>query len=91
MFNALFAVPCAGELIFVPATDTNILDNILCIKAQRKTDKTGVFLFKGKAFQLVKDGKPLSLPKKERTVMASPNTGMCAQYQNYKSIFCETI
>ena len=83
MFNALFAVPCTGKSIFVPVTDTNILDNILCIKAQRKTDKTGVFSFKGKAFQLVKDGKPFSLPKKEITVMVSPNTGMRAQYQSF--------
>ena len=81
MFNALFAVPCTGESIFVPVTDINVLDNILCIKAQRKTDKTGVFSFKGKAFQLVKDGEPFSLPNKEITVMTSPNTGMHAQYQ----------
>lgn len=83
MFNAHFAVPCTAESIFVPVTDTSVLDNILCIKAQRKTDKTGVFSFKGKTFQLVKDGKPFSLPKKEITVMVNPRTGMRAQYQNF--------
>ena len=83
MFNAHFAVPCTAESIFVPITDTSVLDNILCIKAQRKTDKTGVFSFKGKTFQLVKDGKPFSLPKKEITVMVNPRTGMRAQYQNF--------
>lgn len=83
MFNALFAVPCTAESIFVSIADTSVLDNILCIKAQRKTDKTGVFSFKGKTFQLVKDGKPFSLPKKEITVMVSPRMGMRAQYKSF--------
>jgi hypothetical protein len=42
-----------------------------------------VFSFKGKTFQLFKDGKSFALPKKDITVMVNPNTGMRAQYQNF--------
>ena len=83
MFNKRFAVAPAGDSIFVPVSATSALDSILCIKVQRKTDKTGVFSFKGKTFQLVKDGKSFSLPKKEITLMISPSTGMRAQYQTF--------
>ncbi len=83
MFNNRFAVAPAGDSIFVPVSATSVLDNILCIKVQRKTDKTGVFSFKGKTFQLVKNGKSFSLPKKEITLMISPSTGMRAQYQTF--------
>lgn len=82
-FNKRFSVACDGESIFVPVSNATILDNILCIKAQRKTDKTGVFSFKGKTFQILKDGKPFSLPKKDITVMIGPSTGMRAQYQSF--------
>lgn len=83
LFNEHFEVECAGESIFIPVGNASILDDILCIKAQRKTDKTGMFSFKGKTFQLYKDGKPFALPKKDITVMVNPNTGMRAQYQNF--------
>lgn len=83
LFNEHFKVECTGESIFVPVANPSTLDDILCIKAQRKTDKTGVFSFKGKTFQLFKDGKPFALPKKDITVMVNPNTGMRAQYQNF--------
>ena len=82
-FNKLFSVPCTGEPIFVAVRDSSLLDDILCIKAQRKTDKTGAFSFKGKTFQLIKDGKPFVLPKKEITVMVNPNTGIRAKYQSF--------
>jgi transposase len=83
MFNERFAVTPAGESIFVPVSTASALDDILCIKVQRKTDKTGVFSFKGKVFQLLKDGKPFSLPKKEITLLIGPRTGMRAQYQTF--------
>ena len=83
LFNKRFSVQPVGEPMFIPVSDASILDDILCIKAQRKTDKTGVFSFKGKTFQLLKDGNPVSLPRKEITVMVNPNTGMRAKYQNF--------
>ena len=92
LFNERFAVVPAGEPIFVPVSAVSVLDEILCIKVQRKTDKTGAFSFKGKAFQLIKDGKPFSLPRKEIALLISPRIGMRAKYQSfvYSVKRCET-
>ena len=83
MFNERFAVEPAGDPIFVPVSTATALDEILCIKVKRKTDKTGVFSFKGKSFQIIKDGKSFSLPKKEISLMINPRIGMRAKYQNF--------
>lgn len=82
MFNKHFAVEPTGSPVFVPVSKASVLDDIFCIKASRKTDKTGIFSFKGKNFQVCKNGKPFPLEKKEITVMINPRTGMRIQYQN---------
>jgi len=45
--------------LFVPmAKDLNI-DEILCIKHDRKTDNTGTFSFKNRCFQILDQGFPI--------------------------------
>ena len=82
IFNAKFSVEAADEPIFVSTPDDDRLDSILCIKQERKTDKTGIFSFKNKKFQIMKDNKPYSIAKKDITVLVGPRIGLKAVYND---------
>ena len=57
------------------------LDYILCIKERRTIIEGSAFSYKGKYYQLVKDGKKVpAMPKAKLTVLFSPKIGVKAFY-----------
>jgi len=80
MFNARFAVAAEGPSIFIPYTHSERLDDILCIKEQRKADTAGSFSFKGQRFKILDEGYPLVPPKAAIEILVNVNDAIRVRY-----------
>ena len=81
-YNEKFAVePENPELAFRPLEPGIELDHILCIKEERTIIEDSAFSYKGKYYQLVKNGKKATaMPKAKLTVLSSSKIGVKALY-----------
>jgi transposase len=84
LFNEKFAVePENPQSAFTPVKQGICIDNILCFKQLRTIDNGGVFVFKGRHFQPVSNGKIVSIPAKSQVnVLISPIFGVKVQFKN---------
>lgn len=80
MFNERFRVEAEGEPMFVTCNDPSALDDILCIKEDRKTDNVGVFSYNGNKFKVIDDGYPLIPAKAKIKVLISTQNSVRVQY-----------
>jgi transposase len=78
-FRDRFAVEAEGSM-FVPYIHPEDIDDILCIKEQRKTDNAGGFSYKGQTFKILDEGYPLVPAKAPITVLTSMHKGLNVQY-----------
>ena len=76
-----FSVPAEGSPLFVPLQKSVDIDEILCIKHQRKTDNAGTFSFKGRCFQILDHGFPVISSRREIQVLISPRFGIRVEYK----------
>jgi len=81
MFNERFSVTAESSSIFVPYTYKDDIDNILCIKEQRKTDNAGSFSFHGNLFKVVDGGYPLIPVKTQIEVFVGFRNSLRVQYK----------
>ena len=81
MFNARFSVKTEGESIFFPYAHRENIDDILCVKEERKTDNAGSFSFKGQRFHILDEGYPLVPAKAAIEVLVSVNDSIRVRYQ----------
>ena len=81
MFNTRFAVEAEAEPIFVPFVHRNEIDNILCVKEERKTDNAGSFSFKGQRFKVLDEGCPLIPAKASVEVLVSVRDSIRVRYK----------
>ena len=81
-YNEKFAVePENPEPAFRPLDPDIELDYILCIKEKRAIIEDSAFSYKGKYYQLVKNGKKATaMPKAKLTVLTSSRIGVKASY-----------
>ena len=82
MFNIKFSVEPEGESIFVPLGNKVDIDEILCIKHNRKTDNAGTFSFKNRCFQILDKGFPVISSRKEIEVLVNPRFGIRVSYKD---------
>jgi hypothetical protein len=82
MFNSKFSVEPEGESIFVPLGNKVDIDEILCIKHNRKTDNAGTFSFKNRCFQILDKGFPIISSRKEIEVLVNPRFGIRVSYKD---------
>lgn len=76
LYNEKFSVEPEGTSLFVPmAKDLNI-DEILCVKHDRKTDNAGTFSFKNRCFQILDNGFPIISARKTIQVLMNPRFGI---------------
>ena len=80
-FNQKFSIPAEAEPLYVPLKKGLDIDEILCIKHNRKTDHAGTFSFKNRCFQILDQGFPIISSRKEITVLIQPRYGIRVQYQ----------
>jgi len=81
-FNQKFGVePENPEPAFRPLDPDIELDHILCIKEERTIIEGSAFSYKGKYYQLIKNGKKAAaMPKAKLTVLSSSKIGVKALY-----------
>jgi len=81
-YNEKFAVePENPEPAFRPIEPGIELDHILCIKEERTIIEDSAFSYKGKYYQLVRNGrKAAAMPKAKLTVLSSSKIGVKALY-----------
>ncbi|MGB3925771.1 MAG: ISNCY family transposase, partial [Caldicoprobacterales bacterium] len=81
-YNEKFGVePENPEPAFRPIEPGIELDHILCIKEERTIIEDSAFSYKGKYYQLVKNGKKATaMPKAKLTVLSSSKIGVKALY-----------
>jgi transposase len=81
-YNKRFGVePEDPQPAFRPLDPDINLDYILCIKETRTIIESSAFSYKGKYYQLIKDGKKApAMPKAKLTVLFSPKIGVKALY-----------
>jgi len=78
---AFIVEPENPQPAFRPLDPAINLDYILCIKERRTIIEGSAFSYKGKYYQLVKDGKKVpAMPKAKLTVLFSPKIGVKAFY-----------
>ena len=80
-YNQRKAVEAEGEPMYVPLRADVRLDDILCVKDERKMDSAGVFSYKGKCFKVLDEGYPLIPAKATVTVLANFRTGLKVSYK----------
>lgn len=80
-YQEKFSVPAEGSPLFVPLQKSVDIDEILCIKHQRKTDNAGTFSFKGRCFQILDHGFPVISSRREIQVLISPRFGIRVEYK----------
>ena len=81
MFNDRFSVAAEGKSIFVPYTHQESLEDILCVKENRKADSAGSFSFKGQRFKILDEGYPFVPAKAAIEVLVSVNDSIRIRYQ----------
>ena len=81
-YNEKFAVePENPQPAFRPLDPAIELDHILCIKEQRTIIEDSAFSYKGKYYQLIKNGRKASaMPRAKLTVLTSSKIGVKASY-----------
>lgn len=82
IFNEEFSVAADGTALTVPLHESCILNEILCVKIPRKTDRAGRFSFNGIHFEVIDEGYPLIPEKKEISVLIHPDYGIRVNYKN---------
>jgi transposase len=92
-YNKKFAVEPENPISAFRELDPNIiLDNVLCKKDKRQVIEGSVFSYKGKYYQLIKNGKKTpTIPKAKITVLDSSRFGIKAEYSGivYETIMIE--
>lgn len=88
IYNKKFSVSATQESLFVSLVKPSQIDDILCVKHERKTDNAGTFSFKGRCFQILDKGFPIISKAKAIQVLISPRSGIRVIYN--EKIF-ETI
>jgi len=88
LFNGQFAVLPESEPIFVPWVRGAEIDDILCVKEHRKTDRAGSFLFKRQAFKVLDEGYPLIPAKASIEVLVGIHDAVRVRYKGhmYKTV-----
>ena len=81
LYNEKFSVEPEGTSLFVPMTKDLNIDEILCIKHDRKTDNTGTFSFKNRCFQILEQGFPIISAMKTLQVLMNPRFGIKVSYK----------
>ena len=81
LFNNQFSIPAEGESMFVEYKHTESIDDILCIKEERKTDNAGVFSFKGQRFKVLDEGYPLIPARAKVDVLVSVKDSVRVRYK----------
>lgn len=83
-YNEKFGVePESPDEAFISLEADISLDEILCIKEERTIIEGSAFSYKGRYYQLVKNGKVASvIPKAKLIVLTSPRIGIRAMYAN---------
>ena len=91
MFNDRFAIVAGAEPIFIPYTHNEDIDNILCVKEQRKTDNAGSFSFHRSIFKIIDGGYPLVPPKTQIEVLVSFRNSLRIMYKGrvFEAVVCE--
>ena len=83
IYNRRFAVAAAQDSLFVPLINPDKIDDILCVKHERKTDNAGTFSFKGRCFQILDKGFPIISKAKAIQVLISPRSGIRVVYNGH--------
>lgn len=83
-YNEKFGVEPEDSTLAFRALDSSIdLDNILCIKEERRIIEGSAFSYKGQYYQLTQNGKKAAaLPKAKLTVLTSSRIGVRALYSD---------
>jgi transposase len=81
LFNDRFSVEAESASIFVPYNHREKIDDILCVKEDRKTDNAGSFSFKGQRFRIVDEGYPLVPAKATVEVLVSMRDSIRVRYK----------
>ena len=83
-YNEKFGVEPEDSTLAFRALDSSInLDNILCIKEERKIIEGSAFSYNGQYYQLTQNGKKAAaLPKAKLTVLTSSRIGVRAIYSD---------
>ena len=83
-YNKKFGVEPEDSTFAFRALDSSInLDNILCIKEERKIIEGSAFSYNGQYYQLIQNGKKAAaLPKAKLTVLTSSRIGVRAIYSD---------
>jgi transposase len=79
--NKKFAVEAEGNPIFVPYNRSESLDDILCIKEERKMDAAGTFSYNSRFFKVLDEGYPLIPAKAAVEVLANIHRGLHVRYK----------
>ena len=80
-FNKRFSIEPKGEPVFRKFDRRTNIDYILCTKILRKLDNGSAFSYKGKYYQLIKNGKPAAtIPRSRVKVMIGSRIGIKAEY-----------
>ena len=82
MFNQQFSVEAEGGSIFIPYNHHDSIDDILCVKASRKTDNAGSFSFNGNRFRILDEGYPLVPGKAAIEVLVSVGDSVRVRYHD---------
>ncbi len=80
-YNEKFSVPAESDSLFVPLKSDINIDEILCIKHNRKTDNAGTFSFKSRCFQILDNGFPIISARREIQVLINPRFGIRVHYK----------
>ena len=80
-YNRLKAVKAEGAPVYVPLRPDVRLDEILCVKDERRMDAAGVFSYKGKCFRVLDEGYPLVPARARVTVLAGFRSGLKVSYK----------
>ncbi|PWJ50586.1 Integrase core domain-containing protein [Faecalicatena contorta] len=80
-YNRKFSVEPEGNTLFVPLKESCDIDEILCVRHQRKTDHAGTFAFKNRCFQVLDQGFPIISARREITVLINPRFGIRVTYK----------
>jgi hypothetical protein len=81
-FNKQFAVEAEGEPIFVPYNQNEDLDNILCVKENRKMDSAGIISYHSRFFKVEDEGYPLIPAKATVEVLVNVRKGLHVRYKS---------
>jgi transposase len=82
LFNAKFKVEAEDGSIFVAYNHRESLDDILCIKENRKTDNAGSFSYMGKKFKVLDEGFPLIPAKATIEVLVTTRNSIRVRYKD---------